>query len=182
MVVPVLLMLVACDQPDSSGIPDVMETGEEGHSELNGRSDSPERLELSPRPQSGVAQEGPEGRLPDEATLAADTVAAARYSALGSEGSPVGAWAGTSAECGLIDQADAEPQFLIVTPSSIRDAHSRCTVSLGAIEEAAPFAAICFAQGQSQEREIVLDLQDPQRLRFRSNPGEGEVDLVRCNL
>lgn len=121
------------------------------------------------------------GLLASEEKLEADTVLAARYGGDNVGSSLLGVWAAAEPECGSIDQDD-DISFAVVTPSSFRDAESRCTVALLANDATAEVSETCIGGGGSKQREILLESLGPDQMLYRPQPEDEAVSLVRCRL
>lgn len=160
------LALVACDQP--SEVP----------SEQAQAPDAPPGEAIEVLPASGT----PAGELPDEVGLEADTVMAARYGSADADSSHIGVWAAGEDGCGLIDGEEEPGDFAIITPSSIRDELGSCTTAPAENEAAFTFAATCFEDGASSERQISVELLEDGQLSYRASPESEPVELRRCVL
>jgi hypothetical protein len=123
----------------------------------------------------------PAGLLANEEMLRADTVVAARYGGIEAGTSLLGVWAAAEPDCESVDQAD-DIVFAVITPSSVRDANSRCTAALTAGNTGTTVAATCMEGGRSEEREILIESQGPDKLLYRPQPEEEPLSLVRCQL
>lgn len=124
----------------------------------------------------------PAALLAAEGELNADTRAAARASMAGIGPDYVGVWAETAAACARVDQEPIE-LFAVVTPTTIRRYESVCNIEPGeAVAGATTVSATCFAEGETEERQITLDTSQPDTLRISQAAGEEGIALTQCSL
>jgi hypothetical protein len=124
----------------------------------------------------------PAALLAAEGELNADTRAAARASMANIGPDYVGAWAETAEACDQIDQEPIE-LFAVVTPTTIRRYESVCNIEPGeTIDDATTVSATCFAEGETEERQITLDTSEPDTLRISQAAGDEGVALTQCSL
>ncbi|MEX4008137.1 hypothetical protein [Neoaquamicrobium sediminum] len=117
---------------------------------------------------------------PDQ--LRADTRAAARAGPAGVGPAYVGVWAGDAASCGAIDVEPVE-MMAVITPTTIRRYESVCNFEEAAMSGGSTtLAASCIAEGDTEERQIMLTMPDDDTLEI-GQPGSGTAArLVRCHL
>lgn len=131
-----------------------------------------------PAPATGDASArlgGPEG-------LRADTLAAARAGRAGVGPAYVGAWAGSAENCARIDREPLE-MFAVITPSTIRRFESVCNFGETPLADGSlSLAASCIAEGDVEDRTIVLEMQSDDVLEIGSADASARATLVRCHL
>ncbi|MCO6385829.1 hypothetical protein [Aliihoeflea sp. 40Bstr573] len=124
----------------------------------------------------------PAALLVAEDDLNADTRAAARASMANVGPDYVGVWAENAEGCARIDQEPIE-LFAVVTPTTIRRYESVCNIEPGeTVDGATTVSATCFAEGETEERQITLDTSEPDTLRISQAAGDEGVSLTQCSL
>ncbi len=114
--------------------------------------------------------------------LRADTRAAARAGPAGVGPAYVGVWAGDAASCGAIDVEPVE-MMAVITPTTIRRYESVCNFDETAMSGgSATLAASCIAEGDTEERQIMLTMPDDDTLEIGQPGGGTAASLVRCHL
>lgn len=121
-------------------------------------------------------------RLGDPDGLRADTLAAARAARADVGPAYVGAWAGSADNCARIDREPVE-MFAVITPSTIRRAESVCNFSEALLSEGrVSLDASCIAEGEVEDRTIILEMPSDDVLEIGSAEAAGRATLVRCHL
>lgn len=120
--------------------------------------------------------------LPPPDQLNADTRAAAQPRPAGVVPDYVGVWASDAAACGRIDK-EAVENFAVITPTTVRRAESVCNIINPPLENGRAVAkASCFAEGEEEEREILMEMPSLEVLKIGTTQAPGTVDMVRCHL
>lgn len=128
-----------------------------------------------------VIVEGTDARLAPEASLNADTSAAARAVRAGVGPDYIGVWTDTAENCGRIDQGYVE-RFAVITPTTIRHAESVCNFEARPMEgNEVTLAAECVAEGDFEERRITLTMNGFETLRISYDNHSG-AEFLRCHL
>jgi hypothetical protein len=124
----------------------------------------------------------PDAVLAPADQLNADTRAAARAGTAGLGPDYVGVWAGDAVSCQQIDQQPVE-LFAVITPTTIRRYESVCNVEPMTSEGGtATLAASCVAEGDMEERQIVLEMPDDNTLEIGTTDAPASATLTRCRL
>jgi hypothetical protein len=131
---------------------------------------------------AGVPAGDPQARLPEPDLLNADTLAAARAHPAGVGPDYVGVWAGDAAQCARIDQEPVE-LMAVITPTTIRRYESVCNIDGAPLTNGtATLAASCIAEGETEDRQIILSLPSSERLEIGAAGNPAGATLVRCHL
>ena len=124
----------------------------------------------------------PNAVLPPLDELRADTRAAARAGPAGVGPDYVGVWATDPAACGQIDLEPVEI-FAVITTTTIRRYESQCNFEPTDMSKGtATLGASCIAEGDVEDREIVLEMPTQDTLRIGRPGSNVAADLVRCHL
>lgn len=124
----------------------------------------------------------PDAVLAPADQLRTDTRAAARAGPAGVGPAYVGVWAGDASSCGAIDVEPVE-MMAVITPTTIRRYESVCNFAEAAISDgSATLEASCIAEGDTEERQIVLNMPDENTLEIGQPGGTAPARLVRCHL
>lgn len=145
--------------------------------------------ELEARIKEATGGDVPDGPVGDPAALLAaegelnaDTRAAARASMADVGPDYVGAWAENAEGCARIDQEPIE-LFAVITPTTIRRYESVCNIEPGeTVDGTTTVSATCFAEGETEERQITLDTSEPDTLRISQAAGDEGIALTQCSL
>lgn len=109
--------------------------------------------------------------------LRADTRAAARAGPAGVGPNYVGVWAGDAASCARIDVEPVE-MMAVITPTTLRRYEAVCNFAETPLSNGSvTLAASCIAEGDMEDRSIVLEMPRPDTLTI-----DGAATLVRCHL
>ncbi|MEO3999030.1 hypothetical protein [Mesorhizobium sp. CAU 1732] len=114
--------------------------------------------------------------------LNADTRAAARAGPAGVGPDYVGVWASDAASCAKIDQEPLEI-MAVITPTTIRRYESVCNFPATEMTDGkATLAASCVAEGDMEERSIMLDMPTQDTITIGQTGSSGGAEFVRCHL
>ena len=124
----------------------------------------------------------PDAVLSPADQLRADTRAAARAGPAGVGPDYVGAWATDAASCAKIDQDPVEV-FAVITTTTIRRYENVCNFPATEMDgKTVTLAASCIAEGNTEERQIMLEMPTQDTLKIGTADNPGAAELVRCHL
>ncbi|TYR31055.1 hypothetical protein FY036_16640 [Mesorhizobium microcysteis] len=124
----------------------------------------------------------PQAELPPLDRLRADTRAAAQAGPAGVGPDYVGVWAGDTSSCGRID-VEAVEMMAVITPTTMRRHENVCNFAEASMtDRTATLAASCIAEGEMEDRQIILDMPDENTIEIGQAGMDGTARLVRCHL